>query len=82
MEHCTDCVTLSSRCEVRGREYLALLQMTALKASSLTADEFWKLKQDLVQANAWRRSASIDLACHQRKCSELIENRLATTMVA
>jgi hypothetical protein len=56
--------------------------MTALKASSLTADEFWKLKQDLVQANAWRRSASIDLACHQRKCSELIENRLATTMVA
>jgi hypothetical protein len=56
--------------------------MTALKASSLSADEFWKLKQDLVQANAWRRSASIDLACHQRKCSELIENRLATTMVA
>ena len=82
MEHCADCVTLSAKCEVRAREYLNLLQMTALKASSLTADEFWKLKQDLVQANAWRRSASIDLACHQRKCSELMENRQAARLVA
>lgn len=75
MQSCPECAGLSRTCEQRAQHYLEMLRNMAKVAALLPSNEFLKMREDLIAANAWHRQARNDLICHQRKCNPLTASK-------